>query len=464
MTSATLRDVLRPLVVALKDSGTHEVLPSICARLGIPFVAERSSKRERMSDSFDALPDTKLPYAAERLLELHPPSPRERNRIQDLVWAAAAGPELPKRFRRELARAMDASAVDLYLDPNRFDALLESLWVLDGGSDPMELLTSGVDRFLRAEIDQHVHRNPEDWSVEYLFDKLGVFEASDRRFALFLEGLASSEVRPDEASQRQFVEVVNVALRGCGVEMREIGIDGGYPVFSVISTRAGTTGRPKNLIFASSVKPDLRFRDAVNNDIEIVDNADRVLVYDRPISSDGLRWRDLQSWWSETRGIDAEDEGKKTLYQRLRGSLPKNSPAQVLLFDAFHRGFGSAVPHLPALLPEVWLHWDPKTVKERGPQALMRFRMDFLLLLPGGARIVIEVDGKHHYSRDDGRADCDRYATMVAADRDLKLAGYDVFRFGAFELDGDAAPSIVKRFFDSLFKKHGVVIPSGTDT
>lgn len=25
-----------------------------------------------------------------------------------------------------------------------------------------------------------------------------------------------------------------------------------------------------------------------------------------------------------------------------------------------------AVPNLPALLPEVWLHWDPRTVKERG--------------------------------------------------------------------------------------------------
>ncbi|MFB7225150.1 hypothetical protein [Streptomyces sp. NPDC056227] len=29
----------------------------------------------------------------------------------------------------------------------------------------------------------------------------------------------------------------------------------------------------------------------------------------------------------------------------------------------------------PALLPEVWLHWDPKTVEERGPEALLRSRM-----------------------------------------------------------------------------------------
>ena len=46
--------------------------------------------------------------------------------------------------------------------------------------------------------------------------------------------------------------------------------------------------------------------------------------------------------------------------------------------------FGEAIPDLPALLPEVWLHWDPQTVSERGREALLRFRMDFLLLLPGG--------------------------------------------------------------------------------
>ncbi len=105
----------------------------------------------------------------------------------------------------------------------------------------------------------------------------------------------------------------------------------------------------------------------------------KVLVYDRPISIDGLRWRDLQLWWSETNQITDSEEAKKTLYQRLCESLPANSPPQALLFDAFYRGFGPAVPNLPALLPEVWLHWDPKTVKERGPQALLRFRMDFLL-------------------------------------------------------------------------------------
>jgi len=364
-------------------------------------------------------------------------------------------PTIPKRFRREVARALDTD--DLYQDAKQFDALLDRLWVLD--DDPFSALLSGVDRSLRTEIDRHVHRNPGDWRVEELFDRLGVFIASDRRFALFLEGLASADVRPDEGAQRRFVQIVNGPLSLCGIEMRETDIEGGYPVFTLVSSNAAPTGRPKNVIFASPVKPDIRFRDAVNNDIEIVANADRVLVYDRPIGTDGLRWRDLQSWWAEARRISDDESAKKTLYRRLRESLPPASPPQILFFDAFHHGISGAVPDLPALLPEVWLHWDPKTVRERGPQALLRFRMDFLLLLPQGVRVVLEVDGLHHYARKDGRADAARYAAMMAADRDLALAGYQVFRFGAEELQRQGAACVVRRFFDALFKRYGVVVP-----
>lgn len=106
----------------------------------------------------------------------------------------------------------------------------------------------------------------------------------------------------------------------------------------------------------------------------------------------------------------------------------------------------------PALLPEVWLYWDPKTALERGKDALLRFSMDFLMLLPNGVRIVIEVDGKHHYSDASGRGDPQKYADMVAADRDLRLAGYDVYRFGAVELNGESGVRNAGDFFERLFK------------
>lgn len=55
-----------------------------------------------------------------------------------------------------------------------------------------------------------------------------------------------------------------------------------------------------------------------------------------------------------------------------------------------------------------------------------------------------------------GSADVQRYARMVRADRELKFAGYEVFRFGAAELQAPTAKADVKDFFEALFKRYGV--------
>jgi very-short-patch-repair endonuclease len=81
--------------------------------------------------------------------------------------------------------------------------------------------------------------------------------------------------------------------------------------------------------------------------------------------------------------------------------------------------------------------------------------MDFLLLLPGRQRIVLEVDGKHHFSEND-HPSLKVYADMVSADRELRLAGYEVYRFGANELVGDRAEQRVTDFFEKLFRLHRV--------
>jgi len=71
-------------------------------------------------------------------------------------------------------------------------------------------------------------------------------------------------------------------------------------------------------------------------------------------------------------------------------------------------------------------------------------------------RVAIEVDGKHHYADTAGAADVQRYAQMVRADRELKLAGYEVFRVGAAELQAPTAKADVKGFFAALFQRYGV--------
>jgi hypothetical protein len=45
---------------------------------------------------------------------------------------------------------------------------------------------------------------------------------------------------------------------------------------------------------------------------------------------------------------------------------------------------------------------------------------------------------------------------MVRADRDLRLLGYEVYRFGANELVGAGAGEVVKSMFERLFRKHHV--------
>ena len=179
-----------------------------------------------------------------------------------------------------------------------------------------------------------------------------------------------------------------------------------------------------------------------------------MLVFDEPIKN-ALLWSDLQSWWARHEGIAEPERAKKSLYKRLLSCLPSSSPPQRLLFEAYYGHFGARVPRLPVLLPEVWLHYDPKTVRERGREALFRQRMDFLMLLPAGVRIVIEVDGKHHYSSN-GRPMPSLYANLVKADRELKLYGYEVYRFGTSELNGNDGKQLVASFFDDLFRKHGV--------
>jgi very-short-patch-repair endonuclease len=95
------------------------------------------------------------------------------------------------------------------------------------------------------------------------------------------------------------------------------------------------------------------------------------------------------------------------------------------------------------------VHYDPYNRRAGG--TLTRQRMDFLLLLDRHRRVVLEVDGIQHCADDDGSASTARYAEMVAADPELRLARYEAFRFGGAELsDRHQAAGMLDRFFDAL--------------
>jgi hypothetical protein len=251
------RSALRTLVdevVGGLGSLTHRELNPAFEQLGMPPVPDDAgSKRERIELSLSQVHDTELPQVTRRLLEqgyVHV-SPSRRYRLEHLLWEEDAPPEIPKKARRELARALDLSELAQHYD--RFMRLLERFWIAEdsglsfGGLEG--LLLSGMRPVrLRDRIERYVFRNPGDWSTEDLLDNLGVFEAGDGRFARFLEGLVSADVLLDEHLQEKTVSTINGHLRAAGVELRVTGNDGGYPVFTLVSTRLPGNRRPKNII------------------------------------------------------------------------------------------------------------------------------------------------------------------------------------------------------------------------
>ena len=320
--------------------------------------------------------------------------------------------------------------------------------------DPFEEAFGGTGKSLRDKIHRHMVRNPGDWSVEVLFGKIGAFECSRARFAALLQETVHPLARSGE-EQLQTVAALNKVLVRDGYELAVDGYESGHPLYTLRPVIRGVDGRPKNLIFASrGPKPELGFADAINNDIVILSGEESCLVYDSPISANGLLWIDLIRWWSSQHsGGSASDLGK-----RLQESLASVAEKAVFAtyFRTYRNIFGDA---LPALLPQVYLHYDPavvKTLRHRLP--LRRQRMDFLLLLPGRQRIVIEVDGKHHFSEAE-KPSLKVYSEMVSADRELRLAGYEVYRFGANELVGEGAEKVIQDFFEKLFRLHKVTAP-----
>lgn len=324
----------------------------------------------------------------------------------------------------------------------------------------LDELPSTDSRYTTAfqDIVQHRMAN-DDWDDDWIFhdSRFGLAD-NDEALLTFLAEMLHPAVRVDLAEVEQVRDYLNSVLVHDGYELVQVDAISGAPIFDYRLIGSGVRGSMKNLIFAAvGPKPEIVLDDAVNNDLRIVRNEQFCLVYDRPLAAHGLTWAELTGWWSDRQGLAGTPEREvwRSLHQRLDQSLCDND-AERRILRAYAQRYGRLGPEIPALIPQVYLHYDPYTaVERRVPGPLSRQRMDFLLLLPRHIRIVIECDGKQHYADRDGRADPHRYATMMADDRDLRLKGYEVYRFGGADLaDDQAAQLLLNEFFDRLHHRY----------
>ena len=330
-----------------------------------------------------------------------------------------------------------------------------------------------------SEIARHMDHF-DDWPESFLLDTIiDYLNLSDNDFMFFLEQYVNpnnhhyrwneTEEHRECIHNSELVDLINRYLEHDECKLVIKDTIGDKDFYQCVSTKAGVKGSVKNIIFAAQFKPEIVFNDALNNDIRITKNADQCLIYDRPISSNGLMWNDLLQWYSETFGIVENCE--KALIRRLCSCLDVSfkkggatSGPETWMLQAYYDLKKELGKDLPALIPQVYLYYDPLTINQRGYKLFEHQKMDFLMIFSHRDRIVIEIDGKQHYALEDV-ASPKLYSEMVQAHREMSLFGYDVYRFGGYEFhnaDKDEATKKamldrLKYFFTRLFQKYGIL-------
>ncbi|WP_027611852.1 hypothetical protein [Pseudomonas sp. URIL14HWK12:I6] len=460
----SLEEIRDAIAASLHNVKAYD-LPAVCAKLGLEpgseeeaYRSKRTYVRSRLRDhSFNDL----IALAKNVMDEIGDAD------LQDFV-SELMTPEdyrISDITRRAILGALD-SINPLFGEIPPLDglAILRPNWGMSGPEG--HFLNT-----LHRDVEQHFVRN-NDYTNSTVLKHCGAMTCSQQRFIDLIAYTLSPECRTD-LEQKILVPMLTDLLAADGFTLMVVKEISRRAIYGISRLSSGVQGTAKNLIFASiNSKPDLYLTDAINNEVAIRNQHD-ALIYDRSLSNNGLLWSELVGWWAHRENDDLEI-AQRGLYKRLRDSVRQaRSPGEEVIFDSYYRELAPLFKQrLPALIPQVYLHYDPKTSRQRGTdKVLLRERMDFLLLLEHGVRVVIEIDGQHHYAID-GKPAPARYAAMVAEDRRLRLMGYEVYRFGGGEFNdtvqrggsveiGDQSRALAVRFFKALFAQHGVTEENG---
>ena len=157
----------------------------------------------------------------------------------------------------------------------------------------------------RGDIGQHRvtnHDGEDDWI--FSDERFGLAD-SDTRLLRFLAETLHPAVRTDQWVVEALHSYYNQTLIYDGYEIVQVDEISGSPVFGHRRIGGGVSGDMKNLIFASTgPKPRIVVGDAISNDFVVTRNADKILIYDRPLPrSAALTWADVVSWWRDKEKI-----------------------------------------------------------------------------------------------------------------------------------------------------------------
>ncbi len=305
------------------------------------------------------------------------------------------------------------------------------------------------------DILQHMVRNDDLNYKEMLEVVLNAMYVSDKKFIDLIQSIVHPRVRTD-IEQKTYIDELNKFLIKDGYKLINTKFISGEPIFTIEKISQGIHGEIKNLIFAAyGTKPDIVIEDSLTNNIKIIGDEDKCLVYTLPISNEGVSWHDLVTWWNkgnEKYELNVEQE----LFKRLELSLD-SEPEKLFMKTYYNNLYRLKNNKLPALIPQIYCHYDPRSAKMRNGQIYVHQRMDFLLLISNNRRVVIEIDGKQHYSVGE-KASPVLYSKMVEDDRKLKLYGYDVFRFGGFEFVNDSGiKNKIIEFIQDLYNYYNLI-------
>lgn len=156
-----LRSILRPIIGSFKDCCTNALIPQYCADLGLPVPDDVGSKRDRWHAAFDALDEKDLPRLGQRLVDTRQLSPRTRNEVQDILWSDEPVPAIPKRHRRDIARALQP--LEHFHHWDNFTQLLKDIFVVQEPAIWISL--PGAPLGTLEEVHRRFIRNPEDANV-----------------------------------------------------------------------------------------------------------------------------------------------------------------------------------------------------------------------------------------------------------------------------------------------------------